>query len=171
MAVLEIVKYGDPLLRKVLAPVERVTPDLLHLTEDFFETMQHANGVGLAANQVGLDVAMAVIGYRETVLRMFNPRIVEKRGVQTFLEGCLSIPGVEGEVRRASEVTVAYMDENGQPVERSFTGHLARIVQHEVDHVNGILIVSHLSTAARTLHAKALERLKVESTARKGQRP
>jgi len=163
MAVLEIVKYGNPILRKVAKPVDKGTPELVQRTEDLFDTLRHAQGVGLAANQVNIDLSMAVISYKETTLRLFNPRIVEKKGDQHLIEACLSVPGVEGDVHRAEEVTLAYLDEHGVTVERMFHGHLARIVQHEVDHLNGILIVAHFSTATRTLHRKALERLKAES--------
>lgn len=165
MSVLKIVKYGHPILRKVVEPVREVTPELAHLTDDMLETMHDAHGVGLAANQVGLDLAIAVIGYRETCLRMFNPKIVERSGEsQIYGEGCLSVPGVDGEVKRALEVSATWLDEKGARQERHFTGHLARIVQHEVDHLNGIVIVNHLSMAAKTLHRKVLERLKDEGS-------
>lgn len=165
MSVLSIVKYGHPILRKVVEPVRAVTPELVHLTDDMLETMHEARGVGLAANQVGLDMAIAVIGYRETCLRMFNPKIVERSGEsQIYGEGCLSVPGVDGEVKRALEVRATWLDEKGEMQERHLTGHLARIVQHEVDHLNGIVIVNHLSMAARTLHKKTLERLKEEGS-------
>jgi peptide deformylase len=166
MAQLKIVKFGDPILRKVVEPIKTVTPDLVALTEDMLETMHKASGVGLAANQVGMDLSIAVIGFRETVLRMFNPRILERSGEpQIYSEGCLSVPGVDGDVKRAGEVRAQWLDENNQQHERVFSGHLARIVQHEVDHLNGIVIVNHFSTAARTLHRKTLDRLKDESTA------
>jgi peptide deformylase len=163
MALLRIVKFGNPILKQVARAVPAVTPELVRLTDDMLETMHQASGVGLAANQVGLPDAIAVIGYRETVLRMFNPRIVSRKGHQCYGEGCLSLPGVDGDVKRAAEVTAVYTDESGYPVERTFTGHLARVVQHEVDHLNGILLVAHLSVAARTLHRKTLDRLRQES--------
>jgi peptide deformylase len=100
------------------------------------------------------------------MLRMWNPRIVESRGRQSYGEGCLSVPGIDGEVTRALRVKVGYIDEKGQPQEQEYEGHLARIVQHEVDHLNGILFLNHLSVAARTLHRKAIHRLRDE-TARK----
>ena len=163
MSVLKIVKYGHPILRKVVVPVKEVTPELVALTDDMLETMHDAHGVGLAANQVGLDMSVAVIGYRETVLRMFNPKILERSGEsQVYGEGCLSVPGVDGEVKRALEVRAQWLDEKGEKQERLVTGHLARIVQHEVDHLNGIVIVNHLSMVAKTLHKKTLERLKEE---------
>jgi peptide deformylase len=166
MSVHTIVKFGHPILRKVVEPVRAVTPELARLTEDMLETMHEANGVGLAANQIGIDMAIAVIGYREVVLRMFNPKIVERSsGTQVYGEGCLSVPGVDGDVKRALEVTATWLDETGAKQERHFTGHLARIVQHEVDHLNGIVIVNHLSMAAKTLHKKVLERLKDEGVA------
>ena len=161
-----IVKYGDPILRKVVEPVKVVTPELVKLTDVMLEVMHEAHGVGLAANQIALDLAVAVVGYRETVLRMFNPRIVERSAeAQVYGEGCLSVPGVDGDVKRAVEVRAAWTDENGQAQERRFTGHLARIVQHEVDHLNGIVIVNHFSMVARTLHRKLLDGLLAEAKA------
>ena len=161
-----IVKYGDPILRKVVDPVEQVTPELVKLTDVMLAIMRKSSGVGLAANQIGLDTAIAVIGYRETEMRMFNPKIVERSGEsQTYGEGCLSVPGVDGDVKRALEVRATWTDQTGAPQERRFTGHLARIVQHEVDHLNGIIIVNHLSMAARTLHRKQLDALQIEAKA------
>ncbi|MBI4858790.1 MAG: peptide deformylase [Candidatus Riflebacteria bacterium] len=163
MAIHPIVTFGAPALKKVARRVERVTPELLRLTEDMFETMRQAKGVGLAANQIDIDLAVSVISFRETLLTMFNPRIIAGTGTQSNVEACLSVPGVEGEVKRAAEVTFTYLDERGELQERSVSGHLARIVQHELDHLNGVLIVNHLSIAARTLHKKTLERLKAEN--------
>lgn len=166
MPTLNIVKYGDPILRKVVDPVPQITPELVKLTDVMLDTMHRASGVGLAANQIGLDTAIAVIGYRETVMRMFNPRILERsEETQLYGEGCLSVPGVDGDVKRALEVRAQWTDEHGELQERHFSGHLARIVQHEVDHLNGIVIVNHFSMAARTLHRKTLDALQVESKA------
>ena len=100
------------------------------------------------------------------VIGEFNPKIVERSGEsQTYGEGCLSVPGVDGDVKRALEVRAVWTDETGGTQDRRFTGHLARIVQHEVDHLNGIIIVNHLSMAARTLHRKQLDALQVEAKA------
>lgn len=161
-----IVKYGDPILKKVVEPVGTITPELVQLTDVMLDIMHEAHGVGLAANQIGLDTSIAVIGYKETVLRMFNPRIVERSGeTQVYGEGCLSVPGVDGDVKRSLEVRATWTDERGQAQDRKFSGHLARIVQHEVDHLNGIIIVNHFSMAARTLHRKQLEALQAEAKA------
>lgn len=161
-----IVKYGDPILKKVVDPVKEITPELVKLTDVMLDIMHEAHGVGLAANQIALDMSLAVIGYRETVIKMFNPRIVERGGeTQVYGEGCLSVPGVDGDVKRYTEVRATWTDEHGQPQDRKFSGHLARIVQHEVDHLNGIIIVNHFSMAARTLHRKQLEALQAEAKA------
>jgi peptide deformylase len=165
MAIHKIVKFGHPVLRVVTKPVLEVTPELVQLTDDMLETMHDANGVGLAANQIGLDMAIAVIAYKETVMRVFNPKIVEKKGTQRYGEGCLSVPEVDGDVKRFAEVTLEYINEKGELQRQHFTGHLARIVQHEVDHLNGVTIVNHLSLAVRELHKKVLERLKAETKA------
>lgn len=166
MSTFSIVKYGDPILRKVAEPVQEVTPELVKLTDVMLDIMHNASGVGLAANQIGLDTAVAVIGYRETVLRMFNPRILERSSAtQLYGEGCLSVPGVDGDVKRAMEVRAQWQDERGGLQDRRFTAHMARIVQHEIDHLNGIIIVNHLSLAARTLHKKTLDALQLEARA------
>lgn len=161
-----IVKYGDPILRKVVEQVDAVGPELVRLTDVMLNIMHSARGVGLAANQIGLDTAIAVIGYRETVIKMFNPRILERSTeTQIYGEGCLSVPGVDGDVKRSLEVRATWLDENGEPQDKRFSGHLARIVQHEVDHLNGIVIVNHFSMAARTLHRKQLDYLVSEAKA------
>lgn len=161
-----IVKYGDPILKKVVEPVAKITPELIELTDVMLDIMHEAHGVGLAANQIGLDTAIAVIGYREKVLKMFNPRITE-RGAETqvYGEGCLSVPAVDGDVKRALEIRATWTDENGEPQDQRFSGHLARIVQHEVDHLNGLIIVNHFSMSARMLHKKQLDYLVSEAKA------
>lgn len=160
MTLIPVVTYGDPILGRPVALVPEVTEDLLRLTDDMFDTMQSARGVGLAANQVGVDLCLAVIAYQGERLKLFNPRVVERAGQQRYLEGCLSLPGIEGDVSRAESVLVTYLDSTGASVERRAKGHLARILQHEIDHLNGILMLNHLSVAARTLQRAALDRLR-----------
>jgi peptide deformylase len=160
-----ITRYGSPILRKVVAKVTEVTPDLVALTDEMLDVMRQARGVGLAGNQIGLDLSVAVVQYEGVILRMFNPKLLKKSGEQRYEEGCLSIPGIHGDVSRALEVTVQYLGVDGKVVEESHTGHVARIIQHEVDHLNGIMIVNHFSVASRTLHKKVLERMQKETLA------
>lgn len=166
-----ITRYGHPILRKVVAKIPAVTDDLVKLTDEMLDIMRHARGVGLAANQIGLDLSAAVVQYEGVTLRMFNPKLLRKEGEQRYEEGCLSIPGIHGDVSRALNVTVQYLGVDGQVVEETHTGHVARIIQHEVDHLNGLMIVNHFSVATKALHKKVLERMREETLAEgKGQK-
>lgn len=156
----KITKYGHPILQKVLDPVPGVTPEIVELSEEMIVCMHQHRGVGLAANQIGLDMTLAVIEFEGTVLKLINPRIIEMSGTQRYEEGCLSIPGVNGDVTRARVVTIEYTTVEGNTVTETYEDHVARIIQHEVDHLNGLMIVSHLSVAAKALHKKTLKYLK-----------
>ena len=140
MAILRIVKEGDPMLRKVSRPVEEITPRILTLLDDMTETMHKANGCGLAAVQVGVLRRVVVIEDGDGRLyELINPRIVAYAGEQEECEGCLSIPGVWGITRRPSAVTVRALDRNGNEVEYTGHGLLARAFCHELDHLDGKL--------------------------------
>ncbi len=147
----DILRMGDPRLLRVAEPVERFdTPELHALIADMFETMHHANGAGLAAPQIGVDRRLVIFGFAaanqrdaddpvpETVL--LNPVIeVLDDGVEENWEGCLSVPGMRGVVPRATRIRYRGVDPFGQPIDRVATGFHARVVQHEVDHLDGIL--------------------------------
>lgn len=139
MAVLEIYKIPDPVLRQKAEPVERVTKKLAKLTKDMLETMYEADGVGLAAPQIGLSKRIIVLDAGKGPLTLFNPEIQEKAGAATDVEGCLSIPGVSKYVPRAADVVVTGLDERGREVRIKADGFLARVLQHEIDHLDGIL--------------------------------
>ncbi len=148
-----ILTYPDPFLTTRAAAVPRVDDRIRDLVRDMFETMRAAKGVGLAAPQVGVsrrvivvDVSPAVEG--EAPLALVNPEIVERRGAEPGVEGCLSVPGVEGEVVRSAFVAVRGLDERGDPVRVEATGLLARALQHEIDHLDGVLFITRLSAAA-----------------------
>ncbi|HLE09383.1 MAG TPA: peptide deformylase [Thermodesulfobacteriota bacterium] len=165
MAALEILKYPAPLLKKKAATVERITPDIKRLISDMMETMYYARGIGLAANQVGVDKRVVVLDVPEIdmekeevaaekkrfILKLINPEIVFLDGEIKYEEGCLSLPGITSEVRRAKDVVVRALDEEGNPVEIKATGLLAIALQHEVDHVNGMLFVDRLGRLKREL--------------------
>ena len=140
MAKLKIVKFGDPLLRKVSRPVEEITPRILTLLDDMKETMRAAEGCGLAAVQVGVLRRIAIIEVEEgTVYELINPRIVAFAGEQQESEGCLSYPGNYGITKRPKAVTVRAMDRYGKEFELRGTDLLARAICHECDHLDGKL--------------------------------
>lgn len=140
MAILQIVKEGDPTLRKISRPVEEITPRILRLLDDMADTMHHANGCGLAAVQVGVLRRVVVIEVAEgELIELINPRIVAYSGKQHEQEGCLSLPGKWGTTRRPRHVTVRALNRNGEEVEYRGSDLLARAFCHELDHLDGKL--------------------------------
>ena len=173
--VLPIVKYGDKVLREKAVPVAQVTPDLVRLAHDMISTMHRAKGVGLAAEQVGRTESLCVIDvpleceddedtrdFNARVgmpLVMFNPQILSMEGEQEGREGCLSFPNMGAPLKRAAEVTVQYVDENGMPQIATVRGFLARAVQHETDHLHGVLYVDRLLEADRAKIGRKIDTL------------
>ncbi|MBE3593470.1 MAG: peptide deformylase [Candidatus Carbobacillus altaicus] len=145
-----IVKHPDPVLRKVAKPVTRITPHIHKLLDDMAETMAAANGVGLAAPQVGILKRVIVVDDGEGIIELINPEIVEMSGEQDGPEGCLSIPGVTGDVKRAQYVRVKGLNRDGEPIEVAGEGLLSRALQHEIDHLNGVLFIDRAHTLYRT---------------------
>jgi peptide deformylase len=148
MAVLTILEYPDPRLRKVAVPVAAVTPDVQHLVRDLAETMYAAPGVGLSATQIDVHKRVIVMDLSEArdELRVFiNPEIVAAEGEAENEEGCLSVPGYYDKVTRAAKVRVHALDARGNPFELDAEGVLAVCVQHEMDHLQGRVFVDHLS--------------------------
>ena len=140
MALLNVVKEGDPILRKTSRPVDEITPRVLTLLDDMKETMRAANGCGLAAVQVGVLRRVVVIEVEDGKLyEMINPRIVFRAGRQEAEEGCLSIPGKWGVTARPARVTAKYTDRFGKECELRGEGLLARAICHELDHLDGKL--------------------------------
>jgi peptide deformylase len=159
MAILPILEFPDPRLRKKALPVVRVDDELRRLIDDMFETMYEAPGIGLAATQVDVHRRLLVADVsteKNEPYVLINPEILDKDGVAITEEGCLSVPGYYEEVERASHISVRYLDRCGSPVEREFEGLLAVCVQHEVDHLNGRLFVDYLSEAKRQRIRKRL---------------
>jgi len=146
---------GSPVLRQRSTPVAGVDDDVRRLVDDLFETMRAAKGVGLAANQVGLARRVAVVDVGDEQpppLVLINPRIVQASDVtETAEEGCLSIPELYGEVERPLTVTLEALDRDGRPYTTEITGFKARAVQHEIDHLDGVLFLDHLSAVKRAL--------------------
>lgn len=167
MAVLPLSVLGDPVLRRKTPPVTEVTDEHRRLIRDMYETMHANNGVGLAAPQVGLSLRIAVLGIPQdddkvVHMALINPEWSNPRGTQSDDEGCLSVPGLFEETRRAHQVDVRALDENGQPVEFTCEGLFARAVQHEVDHLNGVLFIDRLGVLRRQRHKKRLREIEAE---------
>ncbi|QXM05861.1 peptide deformylase [Crassaminicella indica] len=141
MAIRNIVKDKDPVLRKKSRVVEKVDERIQTLIDDMADTMYNADGVGLAAPQVGILKRIIVIDVGEGLIELINPEIVEKKGEQIDAEGCLSVPGVTGDVKRPKWVKVKGLDRNGNPVEMEGKDLLARAFCHEIDHLEGILFI------------------------------
>lgn len=141
MAIRIIVKEPDEVLHKKAKEVTKITPNVQKLLDDMADTMYDAEGVGLAAPQVGILKRLIVIdaGDEHGLIKMINPEILESEGEQFGPEGCLSIPGWNGDVRRAEKVTVKGLDREGNELIITGTGLLARAFQHEIDHLNGVL--------------------------------
>jgi peptide deformylase len=146
---------GSPVLRKKAAPVARVDDAVRALVDDLLETMRAARGVGLAANQVGVARRVAVVDVGEEdppPLVLINPVIVERAvELETAEEGCLSIPEIFGDVERAARVVVQALNRDGEPYRVAAGGYKARAIQHEIDHLDGILFLDHLSAVKRGL--------------------
>lgn len=157
MAVLPIHVLGSPVLREETKPVEVVTPELVKLAEDMFETMHAAKGVGLAAPQVGRTERLAVVEVEHERHVLFNPEIVMREGDIKWEEGCLSIPEVYGDVIRAGRVVVRAIGLDGKPFEVEGTELLGVCLQHEIDHLHGKLFIDHLSFLKRRKAMSAWE--------------
>jgi peptide deformylase len=161
MAILTILEFPDPRLRKKAVPVDAVDDELRALIDDMFETMYAAPGIGLAATQVDVHRRLLVADVssdKDDPHVFINPEILEKDGVAVTEEGCLSVPGYYEEVERAEHIRVRYLDRDGREREGEFEGLLAICVQHEIDHLDGKLFVDYLSEAKRTRIRKKLEK-------------
>jgi peptide deformylase len=165
MAVREIVLMGDPILRTEAEEVTAFDDELRELVRDMFETMYHADGIGLAAPQIGQSARVLVIDLRredhdDEQIAMVNPRLVWRSEETTKQsEGCLSIPGLEEIVERAAEVRVEGSDPEGNPISLAAEDLLSRALQHEIDHLDGILFVDHLSPLKKSIFRKKYKKL------------
>lgn len=180
MTILPIIIAPDPRLKEKSTPVEKITPELLSVMDDMLDTMYASNGIGLAAVQVGLLKRIIVVDtewgsprYREegvprpetfapgNPIRMINPEVVEEsREMSSYNEGCLSFPGQYSDVDRPDTVTIRYMDEHGKTQTLKAEGLLATCVQHEIDHLDGVVFVDHISRLKREMILKRLKKAK-----------
>lgn len=177
--ILEIVKYGDPVLRAKGAPIKEITDEIRELAEEMIETMREANGVGLAAQQVGVPLQIAIVDVagvddrpstmkidgKEVDLEQYmplvliNPRLELSKQTEIGVEGCLSFPDITGDIVRASTVKATVQLLSGETLEFEATGLLARALQHEVDHLNGVLFIDRMNSAAKASLASRLKRM------------
>jgi peptide deformylase len=159
MAILEIRKYPDPVLRKKATIVKEITDDILRLSNEMIDTMKARGGIGLAANQVGFPIRVIVVDRLKNgkPLVLINPEIVMAEGEEVSEEGCLSIPGYFEFLKRSKKVLAKGLDLDGNELNIDCEGILARAIQHEIDHLDGILFVDRLSPVKRSLFRKAYE--------------
>jgi peptide deformylase len=168
----EIIIWPDPVLKKSAEPITQFDADLRTLVADMFETMYSADGVGLAAPQVGLLKNLIVLDTRprqpeSKPVAMINPVILKKEGTTLYMEGCLSLPGEAEEVERAANIRVKFQDVDGTEREYDCDGLLAIAVQHETDHLHGLMVTDHISSLKRELIRKRMKRLKSDMAAQR----
>jgi peptide deformylase len=181
--ILSILQYGDPVLRAKGKRIDKIDQRIRELAQSMIDTMHAANGVGLAAQQIGEPLQLAVLDVsqvedRPTTMKLngkdldpqsamplvlVNPQIDLGGETETGTEGCLSFPEITGEIERAKSITVRGQNLEGEPIELETTGFLARAIQHEVDHLNGILFIDRMSTAAKASLSSKLKRLQKET--------
>ena len=178
--ILPIVAYGDPVLKKIAENIDTSYPELSSLIADMYETVYHAKGVGLAAPQIGRSIRLFIVdgapfadeeddepdpkafGIENFKKVFINPTILEESGEKwAFQEGCLSIPGVREKVYRHEKIKIHYFDENWNEHTESFDGYAARIIQHEYDHIEGILFTELVSPLKKKLIAKKLTNISI----------
>ena len=157
MSLREVRYLGDPVLREMCREVETIDDDVRALVDDLLETMYAEDGIGLAAPQIGVPLRVFVYDVRDDELDpgvLVNPRIVEATGKQKEVEGCLSIPGLDEVVERSAHVVVEGLDREGEPVRIEATGLLSRCLQHENDHLDGVLFIDRVSPLKRRMLLK-----------------
>ena len=180
---LSILQYGDPILRAKGKRIEKIDERIRELGRNMIETMHAANGVGLAAPQIGESLQLTVLDVSQVEDRpstmqlngksfdprsamplvLINPQVDLGAETEMGTEGCLSFPEITGEIERAKSITVRAQSLEGEPIENETTGFLARAIQHEVDHLNGILFIDRMSSAAKTSLSSKLKRLQKET--------
>jgi peptide deformylase len=163
----EIVKYGSKVLRESAAPVKAVGDEIKQLIDDLFDSMAEADGVGLAAPQIGISRRVIAVDVSAQLadtppIALINPRVLQSEGEDFEEEGCLSIPELYGEVQRPTRLEIDALDATGKPFQFVAETFYARVLQHEIDHLNGILFIDHISPLKRQLMRGALKRLRKE---------
>lgn len=167
----KVLQLGNPKLRQTAQAVEDVThPEIQHLIDDLIVTMQQSNGVGIAAPQVGIDLQVVIVASRPTLryphapqmdpIAMINPRVTHE-GTKRLKdwEGCLSIPGIRGLVPRSQNISVEYQDRHGHPIEQTFQDFVARIIQHECDHLQGYVFIDRVESTRELISESEYHKL------------
>ncbi|MDD4908796.1 MAG: peptide deformylase [Candidatus Omnitrophica bacterium] len=152
--ILEIKKYPDAILRKKSGPVNEITPKEHKLFEDMLLTMEICGGIGLAAPQIGCSKQIIAVNIDKAIIKLANPVILKSKGTGKMAEGCLSVPEMNVEIKRPYEVTVGGLNEKGQYVEIKAKGLMARVLQHEIDHLNGKLILDYTHLLKKILYGR-----------------
>jgi peptide deformylase len=167
MAILPIYTDGSPVLRVKAKPVKQLTDDVVALIINMFETMRKANGIGLAANQVGILKRIIVIDVSEMEgfedikpIALINPEVIDKKGSCVLEEGCLSVPGIHESIERPKSITIRYKDTNFKNIELEASDTLARVILHEIDHLNGVLFIDYLSPDQKKLYEEELQKIR-----------
>jgi peptide deformylase len=159
MAVLSVRLYGDPVLRRVAEPVQTVTPEIKKIIGDLVDTMWHQVGIGLAAPQIGISLRLVVMDDGKGGARtLINPVITERGGSVREEEGCLSLPGIFADVERSKWVRVSAEDDEGRPVAFEAQGLQAKVIQHEIDHLDGVLFIDRLPPVTRDRIKKRIQK-------------
>lgn len=164
MALVDIKKYPEKILKKKTIPIESIDAHTQHLIDDMIETMYAAKGIGLAANQVGVSKRLCVIDTsireeKRPLIVLINPLIIKKEGMVEAEEGCLSIPGYMTTIKRAERVYVKGLNREGKTLEIEGTGLLARALQHEIDHLDGLLIIDRMSPIKREFFKRRYKKI------------
>lgn len=164
MALLEIKRYPEKILRQKTSALEDIDSYTQQLIEDMLETMYSARGIGLSANQVGISKSLCVLDTSQgekkgSLIVLINPLIIEKEGSLDESEGCLSIPGCSTSIKRAEKVLVRGINKDGKPIEIEGTGLLARVLQHEIDHLDGLLLFDRMSPIKKEFFKRRYKKL------------
>ncbi len=165
MSILPIELYGSEVLRKVASPVEEITPEIHKLLDDMVETMRHAHGAGLAANQVGVSLRITVVDVnaqaseQENLVYLINPELIGQDGERVEEEGCLSLPEIYERVKRPRSIKVRALDREGNPFEIEGEDFLSKALSHELDHLDGVLFVDRLSPIRRDIVKRKIKKL------------
>ncbi len=167
----EIVTYPNPALRRKSAPVSAINDEVRELLNDMVETMYAAGGIGLAAPQIGINLRVVVIDIGSGsemegagLLKIINPKIVASEGHIEFEEGCLSVPDMRVNIIRNNHICLSYLDENGNQKEMTVEGLLAVAIQHEIDHLEGTLILDHVSRIKRDMYLRKKKKSEEQPT-------
>lgn len=164
---MRVIKYGNPILRMKAKRIEKIDDEIHSLVKDMIETMREEEGIGLAAPQVARSIALLVVDHSlieegAEAKAYLNPEILAGEGESTMEEGCLSIPDIREEVTRPEKIRLRYQDIQGETHEEEFNGLLARVLQHEIDHLNGVLFVDRISSVRKQLLNKKLRQIAAE---------